>query len=425
MRAIVVAAAVLAAVAVLGACGGDDKPTGPQKLDLTIGNLVPLTGYLDTFGKPAQRAADVAVEEIRKAAAKAGARHTVNVKTVDDKSEPKTAIEEANKFVKEKASCLTGPFGSGSAARVGANVATPNHVLMIAPSASAEQLKDVKDRGYLNRVVPNDTLQADALVEYMDGKLKGGVRGKSVNIGTLESTYGAAVTKRFESVWRSKGGTVGRKATYKQDSTIFTAPADALAQGKPDAWVFVDFVDTYLKVARELDKDKKAGWSPRKTFATESLANPRLATAGPDVSNGLSGVAISAPEKGEPAKAFDSAFKRVPGTNRQTFDAQEFDAVVLCYLSAVAAGTTKAEDMKDELRDITAAPGRKYNWLQLDQAIRALESGADINYEGVSGPIELNDDGDATAGVYDIYRFKDNKLDLTDQLAIPVGSSGV
>ena len=49
--------------------------SGPQKLDLTIGNLVPLTGTLDAFGKPSQRATDVAVEEIRKAIAKASAAH--------------------------------------------------------------------------------------------------------------------------------------------------------------------------------------------------------------------------------------------------------------------------------------------------------------------------------------------------------------
>jgi hypothetical protein len=81
--------------------------------------------------------------------------------------------------------------------------------------------------------------------------------------------------------------------------------------------------------------------------------------------------------------------------------------------------------MKDELRAITAAPGRKVTWLQLDQAIRALESGADINYEGVSGPIELNEDGIATTGVYDVYRFKDGQLDTGDQIPIPLGSGGV
>jgi ABC-type branched-subunit amino acid transport system substrate-binding protein len=424
MRAACIAAAVLA-VAVVGGCGGDKKPNGPQKLDLEIGNLLPLTGAFDAFGKPAQRAADVAAEEIRKAAAEAGARHTVKVQTVDYRSEPLVAVDKGKELVKNGATCLTGAFGSGHAARVGAKVATPNRVLEIAPSASAKQLTDVKDRGYLNQVVPQDSLQVVALAEYMSRELKGGARGKTVNIGALDSIYGKELTKRFEAAWRSKGGLVGQKTTYKQDSTIFTAPADLLAEGKPDAWVFFDFIDTYLKVGMELQQNEKAKWSPRKTFAGDSLANPRLATAGPIISNGLSGVAISAPQKGKAAKAFDAAFKRMSGVNRQTFDAQEFDAVVLCYLAAVAAGSTKGEDMKDELRAITAAPGRKYTWLELDQAVRALESGTDINYEGVSGPIELNADGAATAGVYDVYRFKDGKFDITDQIAVPLGSGGV
>ena len=252
MRAVAAATAVLA-LALLGGCGGDDKqPTGPQNLDLEVGNLLPLTGSLDAFGKPSQRAAEVAAEEIRKAAAKAGARHTVKLSNVDYKSDPKTAVELANKLAKSGSTCLTGPFGSGQAARVGANASTPGKVLQISPSASAVQLTDVKDLGYLNSLVPPDPQQAIALAEYMSGKLKGGAKGKTVNIGTLESTYGEEVTKSFEEAWRSKGGSVGRKVTYKFDSTIFTAPADQLSEGNPDAWVFIDFVDTYLKVAREL-----------------------------------------------------------------------------------------------------------------------------------------------------------------------------
>ena len=57
MRALAAAAVVLA-LAVLVGCGGDSKPSGPQKLDLEIGNLLPLTGTLDPFGKPSERAAE-------------------------------------------------------------------------------------------------------------------------------------------------------------------------------------------------------------------------------------------------------------------------------------------------------------------------------------------------------------------------------
>ncbi len=423
MRALALASAALAIVVAIG-CGGSDEHNGPQKLDLVVGNLVPLTGTLDAFGKPSQRAADVAAEEIRKAVAKTGAAHKLSVRTVDYKSDPGPAVDLANDLTKNGATCLTGPYGNGHAGRVAANASIPKQALQISPSASAAQLARVKDKGFLNQLVPRDDLQAVALAEYMSRKLKG-ARGKTVNIGTLESTYGKALTKRFEEAWRAKRGKVGAKATYRFDATTVAPQGDQLAGGNPDAWVFFDFAETYVRLGQELLNDKKADWTPRKTFGADALANPRLANIGPLVSNGLSGVAISAPEKGKAAEAFDAAFKRGGAATRQTFDAQTFDAVVLCYLSAVAAGTTKGTDMKDELRAITAAPGRKYTWLELDEAVRALESGQDIDYEGVSGPIELGKDGAATAGVYDVYRYRNGRLTVVDQIAIPLGAGGV
>lgn len=423
MRALAVAGAVLAMVVVIG-CGGEEDRSGPQKLDLVIGNLLPLTGSLDAFGKPSQRAADLAVEEIRKAAAKAGAAHKVSARTVDYKSEPGTAADLARDLVRDGATCITGPAGGGQTGRVAANVTVPKAVLQISPSASASQLSRIRDDGYLNQVVPQDKMQAVALAEYMSRKLDG-ARGKAVNIGAIDATYGRVLTESFEEAWRAKGGRVKNKVTYRADATSVAPQGSQLAQGNPDAWVFFDFAETYVRLGQELLKDEKADWSPRKTFGTDALATPRLPGIGPLVSTGLSGVAISAPEKGKAAEAFDAALKRGSATNRQTFDAQAFDAVVLCYLSAVAAGTTKGSAMKDELRAITAAPGRKYTWLELDQAIRALEAGQEIDYEGVSGPIELSEDGDATAGVYDIWQVRRGSLEAVDQIAIPVGSGGV
>jgi branched-chain amino acid transport system substrate-binding protein len=267
-------------------------------------------------------------------------------------------------------------------------------------------------------------LQVEALVEHISRELRG-VKGKTVNIGAIESTYGTQLTKAFEEAWTAKRGSVGQKATYRADATTVAPQGDQLAKGKPDAWAFFDFTDTYVRIAQELLQDKKSGWKPSKTFATDSLANPRLPNVGPTVSDGLSGVAISAPEKGKAAQDFDSAFKRMGGVNRQTFDAQEFDAVVLCYLSAVAAGSTDGDAMKDELPAITSAPGHKYTWLELDQAVRALENGADIDYEGVSGPIEMDDAGDPKAGVYDVYRYKKGQLTVSEQIAIPLRTGGV
>jgi ABC-type branched-subunit amino acid transport system substrate-binding protein len=423
VRRIAAAAAVLALV-VAGGCGGADERSGPQKLDLQIANLLPVTGFLDLFGKSGRRASDVALEEIRQAIAKAHAQHTVKMQNINYKSDPVAAVRLGTNVAKKGADCITGPWGSGHAVRVAVAVSIVKQVLQITPSASAEQVSKVKDNGYLARVVPPDKLQAIALAELLSRRLKG-TRGKRVNIGAAESTYAKVLTKAFEEAWKARRGVVGTKVSYRPDQTTLAPEANRLATGPPDAWVFFDTGDGLIRIAQELAANKKAKWSPRKTFGTDSLANPRLPNFAPLVTDGLRGVAISAPTKGKSADAFDSAFKRVRGTNRQTFDAQQFDAVVLCYLSAVAAGSTEGRQMKDELQPITSAPGRKYTWLELDKAIVALEAGQDIDYEGVSGPIEMNADGDATAGVYDVWEYGDGLLKTIDQIPVPLGSGGV
>jgi branched-chain amino acid transport system substrate-binding protein len=142
--------------------------------------------------------------------------------------------------------------------------------------------------------------------------------------------------------------------------------------------------------------------------------------AGADAVNGLRGTAPGVPDDDKSSQAFDELYTSSEPRNveRQTFDAQNFDAVVLCYLAAVAAGSTDGQEMADALGDITAPPGDPYTWDQLPEAIEALQNGDDIDYQGASGPIDLDENGDATSGVYDLYEFKGGAPAPTDEIEV-------
>jgi ABC-type branched-subunit amino acid transport system substrate-binding protein len=417
------AVAVLAAMVVLAACGSDSGG-GRHALDLKIGDLLPRTGFLEQFGEPAQQASDLAADEIRKAAAKAGAQHKITVTHVDYRSLPPDAIDRSKELVDKGTSCLVGPWGGVAVERVLKQVAIPRKVVQILPATGADSLTKAEDRGYLFRAVPPDRMQADALVELLDETLRG-ARGKKVNIGALQSTYGKDLSAEFEDAWTGKGGKVPKRELYRIDQPTFEDQANGLASGDPDAWVFFDFVDTYARLAGDLNGRKDAKFSPKRTFGTDSLANPRLANIAPATSDGLRGVAIGAPKSGPGPEEFNRRFTARGPAKRQTYDAQEFDSVVLCYLSAVAAGSTNAKDMAKKVQEVSAPPGRKFNWMQLDQAVKALEAGQDIDYDGASGPIDLNGDGDPTAGVYDVYEFRKGKIRLGKQIAVPPGRGGI
>ena len=83
------------------------------------------------------------------------------------------------------------------------------------------------------------------------------------------------------------------------------------------------------------------------------------------------------------------------------------------------AGSTDGAKMAAEVRQISAPPGTKYTWEQLPAAIKALAGGDDIDYDGASGPIDMDRAGDASAGVYDLYRFQDGKIKLFGEAQVP------
>ena len=181
--------------------------------------------------------------------------------------------------------------------------------------------------------------------------------------------------------------------------------------------MIIDFPETYDKVGPALVRT--GNWDPKKTFITDGLVTGKLAgLVGAEATEGLRGTAPGTPEKGAPSEAFNALYEKSSPKNveRGTFDSQNFDAVILCYLAAVAAGSTEGEAMKDELKDITGPPGTKYTWQQLPDAIKALQDGKDIDYNGAAGEINLDDNGDPTEGVYDIVELKNGEFGTIKQV---------
>ena len=136
----------------------------------------------------------------------------------------------------------------------------------------------------------------------------------------------------------------------------------------------------------------------------------------------MRGTAPGSPDDGEASKAFETLYvgSDPKDVDRQTFDAQQFDATILCYLAAVSAGSTDGQEMADALVDLTAPGGTEYTWQQLPEMIEALQNGDDIDYTGASGALDLDENGDATAGVYDIYQYTNGALEITGETPVVI-----
>jgi ABC-type branched-subunit amino acid transport system substrate-binding protein len=408
------------------ACGDDDDEGdgggGETSLELTIGDSVPLSGDLADFGPPGDKAAQIAVDEIDKAISEAGVDHTVNLVTEDNcgGADQQCAVQAARKMVEsDGASCIAGAWASADTIPTAESVAIPEQVLLISPASTSDEITGLDDDGLVNRTSPPDSFQGPTLSRYLVEKALGGAQNATVNIGARNDAYGTGLADTFSEAWEAAGGQVGEEVVYDIKLPNYDTEAEKIVSGNPDGIVIVDFPDTFNKVGPAL---VRAGFDPTIGFVTDGLISSDLAEgAGEDAVNGLRGTAPGVPDDDQSAQAFDDLWNKSsiePNVDRQTFDAQNFDAVVLCYLAAVAAGSTEGIDMAEQVQSISAPPGDAYTWEDLPAAIEALQNGDDIDYQGASGPIDLDENGDATSGVYDVYEFKNGAPETIDEVEV-------
>jgi ABC-type branched-subunit amino acid transport system substrate-binding protein len=421
---LLLACGALATGVAFAGCGGDDddgggaEPAGGEAtIDLVVGDLIPLTGDLADFGPPGRKAADLAKEQIDAAIEEAGVEHTVTVEHADTATNPQEGVSAARQLVTQNdASCLAGAWASSVSIPVANSVSSREQVLQISPASTSDEITGLEDNGFMNRTAPPDSFQGPALANAIAEDL-GGADGKTVNIGARNDAYGTGLADTFSAAWEEQGGQIGEQVVYDPEQPSYDSEADQIAGGNPDAYVIIDFPETYQRVGPALVRS--GNWSADKTWVTDGLISGTLAEdAGAKAVNGLRGSAPGAPDEGAASEAFDTLYTEAPGPKRQTFDAQNFDAVILCYLAAVAAGSTEGPDMAEQIQGITAPGGTKYTFEELPAAIEALQNGEDIDYDGASGPIDMNEDGDATAGVYDLYRFEDGAPETFDEIPL-------
>ena len=405
----------------LAACGDDDDESGDggggeTTLDLTIGDSLPLSGALAPFGPPGQKAADIAVSEIEAAAEEVGAEHTVEIIHEDNETLPTPAVNVARQMVDQDASCIAGAWASTDTIPTARSVAIREGVLLISPSSTSDEITALEDDGLVARTAPPDKYQGPTLADAIEEDL-GGAEGKVVNIGGRNDSYGEGLAGTFSEAWEAKGGEIGETVLYDPEQPSFDSEAQQIVSGNPDTIVIIDFPETFTNVGPALLRT--GDYDPADAWGTDGLTIAPVQP--PEIVAGMTLTAPGSPNEGEAPEAFATLFEESEPADVELaiFAAQNFDAVMLCYLSAVAAGSTEGADLAAEIVDISGPPGDQYTFEQLPDAIEALQNGDDIDYEGAAGSIDMDEAGDPTSGVYDINEF-DEKAELTEIDEVPV-----
>ncbi|MFB6290853.1 MAG: hypothetical protein ABEJ25_03905, partial [Candidatus Bipolaricaulia bacterium] len=89
------------------------------------------------------------------------------------------------------------------------------------------------------------------------------------------------------------------------------------------------------------------------------------------------------------------------------FKAQAYDATVVAALAIQYAGEASGPEIKDNLRKVANAPGEEVSFGELEKALKLAKEGKDINWQGVSGAVEFDAQGDSAPDSVVVWGIQD------------------
>jgi branched-chain amino acid transport system substrate-binding protein len=419
------AVVAVAAMAIVGGCGGDDTSgasaaaqKGKASFDLTIGQLVPETGPVSAAADSTHKNAELAVARMQEALKATGADVTIKLVSADSQSEPQAAASAARKVIAEGADCIVGPLTSAETIAAAQSVTVPERIPMISPSATAVTITTLDDDGYVYRTSPSDTVTAQALAAAA-AKVLDGADGKTLAIGGRNDDYGNGFVSDFVDAWTKLGGTADKPVIYDPSATSFDSEAGKLVSGDPAGFVIADFLDGYTKLGPALLRT--GHYDLDHAFLGDALSSVSTSAehVPPQIFNGATGVKASSPTTSAAYHTYKQYYETHPGVkNLGGYGPQVFDTTMLCALGAIAAGSSDPKDINEHLTAVSGPGGTAYGYPDLDKAVADLQAGKDIDFDGVSGPINWDKNGDVTGGTYDVVHYSNGEPAVTSSVAV-------
>jgi ABC-type branched-subunit amino acid transport system substrate-binding protein len=334
----------------------------------------------------------------------------VTLSQEDTKTDPQGAQEAATKLVESSGvSAVVGPWASSETIPTAENVTIPAGVPLVSPSATSPEITELDDDGTVFRTAPSDALQGQVIAQVMAEEFG---EDASVITANRNDAYGNALVGEFTKAWEDGGGTIAGNVAYNPEAASLDSEAGQIAS-EADAWMIIDFPETWLKMGPALVRT--GSWDPARTFTADGLKVADLpGDAGQEATEGMRGTAPTSLDAPAGA-AFDAFWADEIGGDVGTFSPNNFDAVILVALAAAQAGSSDPADIAANIADVSGG-GDKYTFENLDAAFEAIANGEDIDYEGVSGPLDLDDNGDPGSSNYGTWSFTGGELVDTDEV---------
>ena|SRR6056297_104069 len=374
-----------------------------QSDDITLGVLLGFTGPAESLAADMAGGAEAAMAEVDESGLLLGGIGVTAARADATCIDAAAATAAAERLItSEGVSGIVGALCSGATGAAFQNVALPNGMVMISPSATSPGLSNIEDDGLFFRTAPSDARQGVVMANIL---LEQGV--EEVAVTYTNNDYGKGLSDAFEAAYAELGGTVTINIPHEDGKADYSAEVASLASAGGDRLVVAGYIDQggpgIIQAALDAGAfdtfhlpDAMIGDSMQERFGTD-----------------IEGSTGQVPGTDSPGAAMMDGIGEARGFNGTApFAPEAYDAAALILLAMQASESTDPTVYKDSVMDIANAPGEQIFPGELAKALQILADGGDIDFEGGTA-VELIGPGES-AGSY-------RQIEVVDGVITTVG----
>ncbi|GAB4303497.1 MAG: ABC transporter substrate-binding protein [Roseovarius sp.] len=366
--------------------------------EVKIGIILGFTGPIESITPHMAAGAELAMAEVSDSGKLLGGKKVVPVRADSTCIDAAAATAAAERLVtSDGVKGIMGADCSGVTGAILANVAVPNGMVMISPSATSPGLSTAEDNGLFFRTAPSDARQGQVMADILMDR---GI--KEVAVTYTNNDYGKGLADSFAAAYTAAGGKITINTAHEDGKADYSAEVGALAAAGGERLVVAGYVDQggsgIIRAALDTGAfdtfhfpDGMVGTALEERFGTE-----------------IDGSTGQVPGTDSPGAAKYQELAGGAFDPTSAFSPESYDAAALIMLAMQAAGSAEPGDYKDKVMEVANAPGEKIYPGELGKALDILAAGGDVDYVGASA-VELIGPGES-AGNYREIEIKNGKI---------------
>jgi ABC-type branched-subunit amino acid transport system substrate-binding protein len=403
VSSLLVTALVLAACATSGDPSAADGGQADDGGDIVFGQLLGITGDYASFSPPAIDAAQIAVDEINEAGGVLG--RTVTLVSEDNRSTVDGSISGYQNVTGVDGAQVLGSVESDGIVALFDTITDAQLPTMC--SSCGTTFLDDKGGEYFFRVTASDS---DAGLIAAQLARDAGYRNMAMIVQNTEGASGPAGVA--EAAFSGIQGNKITSVTIEPGASSYSAEVDQALSARPDVIYLGAGIEAGLPILREID---------RRGYDVPIIVSPDLildeTTTVPNADNLVAALG-NFDVNGQTYRSYADRFRKMTGDEPSPgmYDANNYDQYILFALAMEAAGTTAGPEVAAQIIDVASAPGKKvYSYAE---GLEALANGEDIDFDGASSSLDMNETGNLNSPLLSVLRVVDGAWKPTEDVEV-------